>query len=327
MTESTADGSGPAGEPRRSVPGRRRLPGPTALLVLYPAAWRRRYGDELDALILEMHADGRRLGWRARADLARAGLRERARGLGGGDPAGRIRGGASLVLWAWALFLLAGAIVAKTSEHWHQALPAQPNHVADAAYAGLTAIALATAIIVVAGIAVTLPAAARFLRAGGWRAVRGRAALAVGLTVVAALATGGLVAWAQRVSPAGRNGSDGIYVAGFVVWAVLGAAALLAWTALATGIARGLHCRPGVLRAQAVIAGLVALAMVGMTAATVAWWVTVAGSSAAALTGGSEVGHATAVVPQLILAAALMVVATGIAALGAARADRALLEL
>jgi hypothetical protein len=323
---SAADTPRPDGA-RGEGPRRRAAPGPTRLLILYPAAWRRRYGDELDALILDMHADDRPTGWRVRIDLLRSGLRERLRGRRSGDPAPRIRGGASLVLWAWALFILAGALVAKTSEHWHQAMPARPNHVADAAFAGLSAIAVATALLVAVGIAVTLPAAVRFLRAGGWRAMRGRAALAVGLTMIAALATGGLVAWASRVDPAGRNGGDGLYVAGFVVWALIGAGALLAWTALATAITRRLQCRRAVLRTQAVIAGLVALAMAAMTAATVAWWATVAGDSAAALTGGSEVAHATAVVPQLVVAAVLMVAATGVAAVGAARADLALADL
>jgi hypothetical protein len=323
MTATDApDPDGPARGPRGSRP----LPGPTRLLIFYPAAWRRRYGDELDALILDMHADGRDTGWRLRADLLRGAVRQRLLGFGG-DPASRIRGGASLVLWAWALFVLAGALVAKTSEHWQQGMPAHPNQLADAAYAGLTAVAVVTALLVAAGIAVTLPAATRFLRAGGWRAVRGRATLAVGLTAATALATAGLVAWAHRVSPAGRNGSDGLYVAGFVAWALLGAGALLAWTSLATRIARGLECRRAVLRTQAVIAALVAVAMAAMTAATVIWWATVAGNSAAALTGGSDVAHPTAVVPQLVIAAALMVAATGIAVSGAARADLALHRL
>jgi hypothetical protein len=58
-------------------------------------------------------SDGRRLPWRLRADLARGAGRERLRaaGLGDDDPERRARGGVLLVLWAWAVFVLAGAVV------------------------------------------------------------------------------------------------------------------------------------------------------------------------------------------------------------------------
>ena len=62
------------------------------------------------------------LPWRTRIDLVRAGLRERARGLGFGGqgvPAGeRARAGALLVLCAWAIFLVGGAILQRFAENW-----------------------------------------------------------------------------------------------------------------------------------------------------------------------------------------------------------------
>jgi hypothetical protein len=93
------------------------------LLRLYPASWRVRYGDELETLILDMSGGGR-VPWRIRANVAAAG-RERlcAAGPGGDSADARVRGGASLVLWAWTLFVVAGAIVQRTSEHWDSALP------------------------------------------------------------------------------------------------------------------------------------------------------------------------------------------------------------
>ena len=296
-------------------------PGVTALLALYPAAWRRRYGDELDALIVDMHADGRSTGWRVRADLVRASTRERFHGGRGDDPSGRIRGGSSLVLWAWALFVVAGVIVAKTSEHWQRALPGHPSSIADVAFRSLTAAAVTVALLVTAGIALALPGATRFLRDGGWPQVRSRALIAVTLTVVAAPATVALVVWAHRLTVLDRNGHDALYAGAFLCWAALVADALLAWTAVATRIARGMPCGRGGLRAQARLAPIVAILMAAMTAATVGWWAVVGHDDAAALTGGPVAAHESAFVPQLVLATALMLIATTIAAVGAARAD------
>jgi hypothetical protein len=318
---------GPGPQRRGNHADVRPNPGPTTLLALYPAAWRQRYGDELDALIVDMHADGRDTGGRVRADVLRAATRERLRGGHRGEPSPRIRGGSSLVLWAWALFVLAGAIVAKTSEHWQRGVSGQPGSIARVAFGGLTAVAVTAAVLVAAGIALALPGATRFLREGGWPRIRSRALIAATLTVVAVPATVVLVAWAHRLTGLDRSGHDDLYAGAFLCWAALVAAALLAWTAVATGIARGMQCGRAVLRAQALLAPAVAILMAVMTVATVAWWAILGRDSPAALTGGSAAAHGSAFVPQLVVAAALMLIATTIAALGAARADAALLEL
>jgi hypothetical protein len=302
-------------------------PGPTTLLALYPAAWRRRYGDELDALIADMHADGRDTGWRVRTDVLRAAARERLRGGHRGEPSRRIRGGASLVLWAWALCVLAGAIVAKTSEHWQRSLYGHPASIAKVAFAGLTVMAVTAAVLVAAGIALTLPAAVQFLREGGWSRIRSRALIAAGLTAAAVAATIALVAWAHRLTVFDRDGHNHLYAGAFLCWAALVAVVVLAWTAVATAIARGLRCGGAVLRAQALLAPAVAILIAVMTVATVAWWALVGHDSPAALTGGSAAAHASAIVPQLVVAGALMLTATAIAAVGAVRADVALSQL
>jgi multisubunit Na+/H+ antiporter MnhC subunit len=64
-----------------------------------------------------------------------------------------------------------------------------------------------------------------------------------------------------------------------------------------------------------------------MTVATLVWWATVAGEAPAALTGGSRMAHASPLVPALVLAAVLMLVATSLAGLGANRAMSAHREL
>jgi hypothetical protein len=321
-------------EPRTPGPPRpgnrlrvRSTPGPIALLALYPAAWRRRYGDELDALIVDMHAGGRNTGWRVRADVLRAAARERLRGSHRGEPSRRIRGGASLVLWGWAVFVLSGAIVAKTSEHWQRSLSGRPAPIAKIAFAGLTVAAVTAAVLVAAGIVLTLPAAMRFLREGGWSRIRSRTLIAAALTAAAVAGTIALVAWAHRLTVLERNGHDHLYAGAFLCWAALVAAMVLAWTAVATTMTRGLRCGRAVLRAQALLAPAVTILMVVMTVATAAWWAIVGHVSPAALTGGSVAAQAPAIVPQLVVAGGLMLIATAIGAVGAARAGAALPEL
>jgi len=309
-----------AGRPRSL---RRFTPGPTTLLALYPPAWRRRYGEELDALILDMHADGRAPAARVRLDLVRAAARERLRGAG--DPGRRVRGGAALVLWGWALFSIAGAIVAKTSEHWQQALPgAAAAHVA---FSALTVTAIATALAIAGGIALALPAAWRLLREGGWAGVRSRSLLAAGLAVALVAGTAALSGWAHGLSAADRNGHDHLYSAAFVAWAALATGCLLSWTSVATRLARDLHCERPVLRVHTWIAPAVAVAMTVMTGATLLWWAVLAARAPAALTGAATVPRPSPLVPALVLAGVLMVLATAVAVVGALRAQSARGEL
>ena len=297
------------------------------LLWWYPAPWRARYGDELEGLILEM-SDGRRVPWRVRADVVSAGGRERLRaaGLTGDGPASsRVRAGAVLVMWAWALFVLGGAVLAKSTEHWQSAMPGGADHsTAMAAFTTLIAVAVAAALVVLAGIGVALPSLLSFLRGGGWRYIRTRVLAASWLTAALIAATVGLAAWAHGLTPRARNGHDALYGAAFLAWAALCSGTLLTWTAAAARTARHLHLATRTLRLQARLAAAATAAMAVIAAATAVWWAVVANAAPAALTGGPDVGRPSAIVPQLVLAMAIMVAATGLAAAGAGRAARAL---
>ena len=153
------------------------------LVRLYPRAWRERYGDELEALIVES-SEGGRLHWRTWLDVARAAGRERLRsaGLGGDAPAAEeARGGALLVMCAWALFVIAGTIVQKYSEHWQDATPVASRGLPSGAFTALVIGAIGGGLLVLAGIALTLPSVAAFMHAGGWASVRRRVVVASGL--------------------------------------------------------------------------------------------------------------------------------------------------
>ena len=296
----------------------------TRLLRLYPRSWRLRYGDELEALILDMSGP-QRVPWRIRADVAVSGGRERLRaaGLGGDSADARVRGGASLVLWAWALFVVAGTIVQKTSEHWRHALPSGSHTAATVAFGSLIGVAIAAAVIVVAGIALTLPALGHFLGAGGWTRLGRPVTRAAAITAVFVAATVGLVAWAHGLSTRDRQGHDAAYALVATVWALLGAGTLGAWTLAATRTAARLTLPASLLRLEARLATAVAAALGVMAAATAVWWVSVATVAPDALTG--SVGtHSSAFVPQLVVAMVLMLAAVGLGGAGARRALRGL---
>lgn len=276
------------------------------LLRLYPPSWRDRYGEELAHVIVESSGD--RIPWQVRLDVVRAGGRERLRaaGLSGdGAPHEQVRGGALLVLCAWALFVIAGLAAQKLSEHWQDLTPVADHGLPQGAFAVLMVGAVCGAILVLAGIAVVIPS----LRAGGWEAIRGALRPPLALTGLAVAPTVAVIVWAHGLTPAQRDGHDTAYAVAFVGWAVLCGACLLGWTGSAVSIARRLQLRGPTLRAEACLAVAVTVAMAVMTAATVVWW--------GAL--GDEVLSL-----ELILATALMVVATSLATVGSRRAMRAL---
>jgi hypothetical protein len=293
------------------------------LLRLYPADWRARYGDELQALLAETSPGGHP-SWRARADVALSAGRERLhRGglLPSGGPGERMRAGSLLVLCSWAAFVLAGALVQKTSEHWQAAVPASQRAVPAIAFWALVAGAAAGAALVLTGVAVALPSAASFLRAGGWARIRRRIATAAAATGITAAAVGALATWAHRLAPAQRNGHDLLYgLAATTVFALLVACAAT-WTAVAVAIACRLELRPAVLTFETHLAAAVTAAMAVTTLAAAAWWVALASRAPAFLAGGGP-GPNRPLPPQLLVALPVMLAATLVATAGSTQALR-----
>jgi MFS family permease len=298
------------------------------LVRLYPRPWRERYGEELIGLILEC-GDGGRNAWQTRVDVLVGAGRERvvAAGLAPGASAGaRAHGGMSLVLWAWALFIFAGAIVQNTSEHWRQALGRGSDVPASVAFGVLVGVAVLVALIVLAGIAVAVPRLRELVRGGGWPAIRLPIRRAGMLTVLWLVAIVGVVVWAHTLSAHQRDGSDSAYEAAFIAQALLGLAALLAWTAAAIRIQHRLTLAAVTLRIQGRLSVLAAAGMGVMSLATGVWWVALAARSPGALTG-SHAPSASAAVPQLVVAGVIMLCSALAAAFGARHTTRALPEL
>ncbi len=291
----------------------------------YPASWRARYGAELEALVVDMSGGGR-VSWRTRADVIAAGGRERLRVWGlspDGSPGARARGGASLVLWGWALFVFAGGVVQKTSEHWQQALPGGAHPLATIAFAVLIGVAIVAGVLVVAGIAAALPGTVRLIRDGEGRMVCGSVLPAALATVVVTAGLVGVALWAHRLNAHQRNGGDVAYGVAVTLWALLAVGSLLAWTSAAVKIERHANLRVGILRLQGYLAVAVTVGMVTMAVATAVWWSAVALQAPAALTG-SDAAQGSAAVPQLIGAMVVMLTACMIGISGARRTLRAL---
>ena len=221
------------------------------LLRWYPPSWRERYGAELEQLI----EDGGDVSWRVKLDVIHGGLRERLR-----PPESLFA-----VLIAWVLITVAGLVVQKTSEQWQQSTGG------STAFDVLKAAAVVGSAFVVAGIAAALPTLFSYLRNGGWPSIRAPILRGGAVTLATAAATAGLVAWAQELTTAQRNGADLPYSLGFLAWAGLVVACLALWTNAAIATARQLQLSRGVIRLQSWLAAGVAASMLTATLATVTW--------------------------------------------------------
>jgi hypothetical protein len=296
------------------------------LLGLYPRAWRARYGEELEALIVES-SGGDRVPWRTRIDVIVAAGREHARELrsGGRDrPAGdRARSGGLLVLWAWAMFVCAGVAVQKISEHWQGATPSASRWLPSTAFDCLLAAAAVGSALALAGLAALLPSVASFLRSGGLRQVRGTVVRSTLLTLATAVAGVGVVIWAHRLSAADRTGRDAAYGAAVVVLALLAASCLASWVATASAVAHRLELSGTTLRVEALIAAAITLSMAAMTVATAVWWHGLVHAAPWFFADRRPGTPSAAFPPQLVIATAAMAIATALGAVGARRALQA----
>jgi len=290
-------------------------------LLWYPRGWRRRYGAELVALMDEL-GDRERSLLSTRLDLARCGLAERFRILAPGPlpPRERGREGALLVLYAWVLFVIGGCGIAKLSEHWDAVTPVGKQSLPAHAFGVLTWAAVAGSALVLAGVALALPALVALVRRGGAADLRRPLARAVVLSSVGIACTVALSRWAHTLSSPNRNGHDGLYSAAFAVVVLVGVACLFAWASAAASIARRLPLTRTIVRLEGVLAAVVALTMVVMALATVIWWAALAGA-APWFFAGRPAGSAgaQALEPNMIVASALMLAATILALLGAER--------
>jgi hypothetical protein len=296
------------------------------MLRWYPPAWRERYSGEMTALLEDTHGGGR-VPLTRRIALARAGAVERARAAGvvgnSTGPYERVRAGSHLILCAWALFMIGGAIFAKFSEHWDAAVPRphqwRPNDgylaVQISGFVGVALIAVAALVV--------LPALLRHIREHGTGAIRRpiTQALIAGGLAVGLLA--GVAVWAHHLSGHSRNGGFWPFA---VVGGVLGLAIIAAIamsTAAAVRVTRRLDVSPRAMKTLGGMSLALTLVMAAIMAGTLIWWQAVAQYSPQFL-GGGLFGYSNVLPVPLLGAAALMLIGLVLAAAGTMRVAREL---
>jgi hypothetical protein len=184
-------------------------------LALYPVAFRRRYGEEMLALVEDSPASSR-----TTFDLLRGALVAHAR-----PPAGisaslssedRLRATSSGVLACWITFAAAGFGFYKTTED-HPFASAGDAHLAlGGAHMAIQILAVLASIAVLAGALPLIVAAARQSRRA--RAVRRATGLAIGAVAVFAISTGALAAFADSA----KSLSGGAAGLAFSAWILVG---------------------------------------------------------------------------------------------------------
>lgn len=304
------------------------------LLRWYPSAWRARYGDEMTALLRDMYATAGRIPLRARLGLMRAGLEERTREAGmvgpAGGPEGRVRGGAVLVLCAFALFLVGGAVFAKFADGWSGGTPVRDLALPHAAFGLVVAAAVVAGALVLVAAALVVPAFMRLVRSGGWNEVRRPVWRGVTAWAVAAVLFGLTLGWSRVLSAHDRNGGLPAYGWLFVLLCLAVIAAIALGTAAAVAVARRVDLEDGLVRALGLLALGVAGALVPIFAGVVAWWATEAAHAPAVLANGIGNGVVFAsdtAPPTLLVAGLLMVAGLVLAAAGSVRVLRAIRHL
>jgi hypothetical protein len=297
----------------------------------YPATWRARYGDDLVAFMEDTYGDGRPP-VRSRLGLARAGMVEHLADLGFAwrdqTPVERLRGGSLLVLCAWALFVIGGAIFAKATDNWvvfwSISNPHQSRWLPTVGFDAVAGAAALGAGVIAVGAACALPAFLRFLGAGRWSEVRPAIWRAVIVTAMTVGVGAGVKAWSQQLDFVQRNGGYWPYGVAFLVLGALIVATVVSWTAATLQTVRRLELPAPVLRFEGRLALLLALVMTVIISGTVVWWSVVAIHTPRFLSGSTSGPVGNPVPVNLLVAGLCMAAGLAIAVRGVGRVAGAL---
>jgi hypothetical protein len=290
-------------------------------LRLYPLAYRRRYGDEMLALLEERPAGARTV-----LDLLRAALVAHLRPAGGPagavDPADRVRATTSGVLMCWICFAAAGFGFYKSTEDYPFSQAGHAHPVLNAAHLAVQALALMASAAVVLG-ALPLIAAA-LAHAREHPGLRRRVLLPLVPVIAFAALTAAFIAIAHsQQSSQGTAAGHGAAI----VWAIAG---------LGSGVACVLACRaalfavpvaPARLRIALAAGTLVTIAMLAIAAFTAIYAVALAADASPLAGEPNGPFGLLSVSASLIVAVIVMVGAAALAAITTLRGWRGEREL
>jgi hypothetical protein len=286
-------------------------------LALYPLAYRRRYGAEMEALVEDSGAS-----LAVAADLARgalgAHLRPEPALAAALDERDRLRLTASTVFLCWVVFTAMIFGVAKTTEEAGFRHAAAVHSLIGASHLALELLAvLASAALLLGAVPLVAIALAQVRRRP---AVRRAALVAVGCLAAFVVATAALVLLANRQPEIG----SGLRAAALTAWIAVGLTCALgcAWAAR-----RGLFAAAmpaAALRLAGACAAVVAVAMAGAVLASALYLVGLLVDTPALAGAGNGPGGALSVGLSLAIFLAAMALAAGVASLSTLRARRTL---
>jgi chromate transport protein ChrA len=282
------------------------------LLHWYPRDWRARYGEGFSALLEDSYAQD--MSRRAQASIARAGLVERARETGlVGVPASsndRLLSGSQLVLCGWSLFMVAGAMFAKCTEHWGVSIDSSHRTLASIGDRAVHWAGAAGMVLVLSAGLFVFPALLGLLRNAGWSRVRRSVLRSVSVLSLALLLTSAMTIWAQFLSNHQRNGGLAVYEVVFLLCSVALAAAIVTVTSTVISVTRQLELSRRTLLVLSNTALVVTFSMAMVTVGTVTWWASEAVYAPQFLShnmGGGLFPSSNTLPPTLVLAGLLMV--------------------
>lgn len=284
-------------------------------LALYPLAWRRRYGEEMAALVEDSGASPRGVANLARGAL-RAHLRPEPAVAGEVGPDDRLRLVASTALLCWVLLAAALSGFAKTTEEPDFGAAASDHSLLGGAHLALQILAvLATAAFLLGAIPLVAVALGEARRSP---AVRRAAVLAAGCVLLTVAATAAVVMVANQHPAAAPDVRAAIVVG----WGVVGIGCALA-------ARQGLFAATipaGLLRLAGACAAVVALAMVGIAIATVAYLVALLVDAPSLAAQGNGPRGLVSVGVSIGIFVAVMGLAAAAGSLGAVRARHVILD-
>jgi hypothetical protein len=246
-------------------------------LTWYPRSWRDRYGDDFALYLQDRYGDDP-LPMSARLSMMRSGTTERLRAGGiigtAVDPDIRVRGASLLVLCAWGIFIVAGSVFAKYTEHWPLATPQVDRWLPAAAMGAVQVAAAIGVLILIVASAVTLPSLFELMRSDGWRSLWPSVRPMV-LSVTAAGAVSiGIVVWNEQLGPT-TNTPFALRIAAVLAGlVVVGALAVCCGTVVATVYRLRLSHRA--TRILGLLALVMAVALAVIFAGALTWWISTA---------------------------------------------------
>jgi hypothetical protein len=288
-----------------------------SVLALYPLAYRRRYGEEIEALLEDSEVR-----FSSVADLAKGAALAHLRpspGFAAELPPGqRVRASAVGLLACWLLFALAGLAFYKTTEEEGLHRIGELHPVLGFAHLAVQLLAILGSL---GALAAIVPFAVAVLRRSrGEREARMAAILAMASVGLLLLASAGIVLLAR----AGGATPRGVAFGALLVWTLL---AVVAGIGCLGAARRGLFAIPirrGGLRALVVLGSLVAVAMAAMSAAAAIYLIGLLSDAASAGAQPNGPLGLLSITASLAIQVSAMLVATALGCVSSLRGWRGL---